>query len=736
MSTDIRNELEATVVRPIFDSTGVNGKQDHSLPKVVLTNRRSRALTRVVDALTSRGASTIPSEVRTRLESMIEAWSNQSFDDAFQPIQEFEIQCARERDLVLAQESGDSRRVLEVLESRYRRDLAERFGSIELRGIQLSHKVVLDLKRVYVPLHFEPLNVKGVGEKGDVIVSESARRLPITEIVKRSTRIFLIGAPGSGKSTLISFLASRSAVGNHGLEWPDRALPFVIVVRELKDFELSPTWLAKQLAVAPEVISVALSQERAVLLVDGLDEAPEELRRQLVGSLATFTAEHQNTPVIVTSRPAGAPGEMESCLPGFDGFRLADLTDEEVDEFIDKWCLAAERSARSDFSEAEKQANAAASDLKSRIMRSRPVQRIAVNPLLTTILCVVHRFLGRTIPEHRVTLYEKCTDALLYEWDRAKFPKGAAVGTLDANQKRALLRGVASALHERHEAEIAEQDVVRHFAAMLPQMGRPQEDALRMVREIRDRSGILVERRPGAFAFSHLTFQEYLTALDYASRSAQLIERLGDPWWQEVIALTVGVPGCDPSEIIQALLNKTESRGAVVLAAKCVETAVNVPLDLRKKVEDAIEGILPPRDLNDALRLREIGLTVAPILTGRLRGYDDEGKINALFFFHAFEYEPVIPVLSELSTDKSRAVEIVVGVGGDSYPMTIGELAILVLNAMAKTSESARRALVSALSRPISQRFLAILKPWDVLGPGFRASHVGRRSSKRARNTA
>jgi hypothetical protein len=73
----------------------------------------------VLDALVSRAAPAIPKELRKRLESMVENWCTQAFDDAFQPIQEYEIQCARERDLVVAEQSGDPRRVLEVLESGY-----------------------------------------------------------------------------------------------------------------------------------------------------------------------------------------------------------------------------------------------------------------------------------------------------------------------------------------------------------------------------------------------------------------------------------------------------------------------------------------------------------------------------------------------------------------------------------------------------------------------------------------
>ncbi len=720
--TDIRTQLEITIVRPIFDSVHPNGRRDPSLPEVVFSNRKDRAYKRVLDALNSRGAVAIPDELRTRLESMIEAWSTQSFDDAFQPIQEFEIQCARERDLVVAEQSGDPRRVLEVLESEYRRKVAERFGFIELRGIQLNHRVILDLDQVYVPLHFEGFGLS------DRLLN---RRIPIAELLQENIRGLLIGSPGSGKSTLVSFLAYRCAVGNLGLSWPERALPVVVTVRELKDGELSVEWLADQVGIASSVISTALSEERAVLLVDGLDEAPEELRKQLVAGLVRFTWDYPKTPVIVTSRPSGPPGEIESCLPDFQAFRLTDLTNSEVDDFVDRWCLAAEHSARSDSSEARREASAAAADLKSRIKRSRPVERIAVNPLLTTILCVVHRFLGRTIPEHRVTLYQKCTDALLYEWDRAKFPKDAAVGNLDANQKRALLRGIASGLHEKHEAEIPESEVVRHFAAILPQMGKPQEDALRIVREIRDRSGLLVERRPAVFAFSHLTFQEYFTALDYASRPDQLLGHLDDPWWHEVIALAAGIPGCDPAGIIRALLRRKD-RKALILAAKCLETAINVPLDVRKQVEDALKKILPPKDTASANELREIGMTVAPIIASGLLQYDANGRTFSLVVFQGFEYEPIVPILVELSSDHASVFR------GESISgfLTVGAISIVVLRRMAETSQSAKRALATVLARPQSDAFLQFLKPWEVLGDDFKPSRQGKRSPKRAKNTA
>ena len=722
---DTRTKLDISVVKPLFDRVGSNGQASGVLPAVVLRNRKKRAHERVLDALASRRGTRIGPESQRNLESIVHAWSVQAFDDAFQPIQEFEIQCARDRDLAVAAKSGDPKQLLALRESEYRQKVAAQFGSIELRGIQVNHRVILDLENVYVPLHLEEMSPV-VEQK----ISLLSVRRPIFKVLQEHRQIVVLGAPGSGKSTLVSYLASLAATGPPQTSWPERVLPFVITVRQIKDADLTPKWFATQLELELDVVAAALSEERVLLLIDGFDEAPETLRLQLAASLLRFVKDHPRIPVVVTSRPAGSAGTVMAGLNGFEPFQLLDLSEDEVNTFVDKWCLAAEQSSRSNHAEAASQANAAASDLKSRIARSGPVKRIAVNPLLTTILCVVHRFLGRTIPEHRITLYEKCTDALLYEWDRAKFPKDAAVGELDANQKRVLLRRVASTLHANHEAEMTEHEVVRHFAEVLPQMGRPSTDALRILDEIRDRTGLLVERRPGVFAFSHLTFQEYFTALDFAAWPEKLLNYLDDPWWEEVIALTAGAPGCDPGVIIRALLQKGKV-GNIILAAKCLETAIRIPIDLRKQVEASLEGILPlsygTSDL--LLQLVEIGSTVAPILASGLLSYAFEVLERSLLFFVLFQYEPVVPMLVRLASDTRPDVLW----SGESNHNT--ELSIHVLRHMARTSDGAKRALSSVISKPLSPEFLKTLRLTEIFGEDFKLPRPDKRSSTRARNT-
>jgi hypothetical protein len=719
----IRRAVGKGFLEPLFEKLSEPDFR-RDLPASVLANRRRRALERLVDAFVSRGSAQVPDHLEREVRQLVREWAGRGFDDGFDRVEDFEIQRARERDLVLALQSGDPRQVRRAHERRICDRVIRDYGTIELRGLQTAHRVLLDLDKVYVPLHLEKAAVEGPTPKrtaehgspasqrslgeASLLASLLTQRLTVREVLAERPRVLIVGAPGSGKTTLIGYLAVKLAAGDGATELglPGRRVPLVLVVRALARPALSVAEISAYLDADAPTLAAALEEGRAVVFLDGVDEAPPAQREKLVDSLDALAERFPQVPIVVTSRPAGSPGEVERELSFLEPYRLADLSEEDVSLFVDRWCLAAETSVRTDLSEAKKAAEKAAEDLKRSIARSRPVQRIAANPLLASVLCTVHRFLGQRIPEHRVTLYEKCTDALLYEWDRAKFPEGSAIGRLDAPAKRRLLMGVARRLHERHEAELSEIEVVDEFALALPELGDSTTDPRELAAEIRDRSGLLVERRPGHFAFSHLTFQEYLVALDVV-RSGEiehLAESSSDPWWHEVITLTAGMPGANATALIRGLLARNEE--GVFLAAGCLETAVDLSPRVRREVEQRLARLVPPTSMQASYRLAELGSVAAPVLAERLQStsqWSGAEVRHTLAALRSIGYEPAIPTIARLTAD-SRPL------GGES-PWTVGEYATVILAFTAVTSSTAKRALRRALEESAPRpEFLRVMR--------------------------
>ena len=191
------------------------------------------------------------------------------------------------------------------------------------------------------------------------------------------------------------------------------------------------------------------------------------------------------------------------------------------------------------------------------IRDSSRIRQLVVNPLLLSIVALVHRYRAH-LPDRRVDLYNECVDVLLGHWDRAK---GLAAVLSDA-EKRAVLQRLALAMHNDKVRELKRSDLEQRVQRHLPGVGRGDTtggDVATFLDEVRDRSGLLVEQEAGTYAFSHLTFQEYLAACEIAegeleAERAHLVAQAREEWWREVLLLYAGIR--DPGREIETLLER------------------------------------------------------------------------------------------------------------------------------------------------------------------------------------
>ncbi len=204
-----------------------------------------------------------------------------------------------------------------------------------------------------------------------------------------------------------------------------------------------------ELALPPraDFFEKQLRHGHCLVLLDGLDEVADETERRLMAAwVDRLVTLYPKNRYIVTSRPPGY--ESAPLQNGFARLDVRDFDETEIRRFAENWCLAVElatggpteaRSTRAARQQAQttarRRAAAAARDLVGAITANPAIRALAVNPLLLSIIALVHRYRA-TLPKRRVDLYAECVDVLLGHWDSAK----GLLGKLDAGQKRACCR--------------------------------------------------------------------------------------------------------------------------------------------------------------------------------------------------------------------------------------------------------------------------------------------------------
>ncbi|MCS6880446.1 MAG: SUMF1/EgtB/PvdO family nonheme iron enzyme [Oscillochloridaceae bacterium] len=404
----------------------------------------------------------------------------------------------------------------------------------------------------------------------------------VTEAIAASPRLVLLGEPGSGKSTALRYLAYTLA--RAGLD------PRIDLAAHLEGWtsgRLLPIFapllpLAKRLAEAPERhgeagdlwdylvdhlqprganagLAAAVHDEveagRAVLLLDGLDEvAGDDSRRKVTHAVWSFAEQYPTCRIVVACRVRAYEGERNAAwqLPGWPTATLADWTLGQMLAFVNAWYhTVAELHGRT---EAWRDERIAA--LRRAITIREDLQRFGRQPLMMTVMALVHLNDGR-LPEERASLYGRCIDILLGQWEIAG-KEASAYGTLmdyiglpdaDVQSLRPLL---GRAAYEAHRAA-APGEVGRLSRAILRTMvddelkrrkhPNPSAGTDKFLEYTDQRAGLIQASEAGdAYAFPHQTFQEYLAGIELlggADPLARVLDLRNDDRWRRPILLGV-----------------------------------------------------------------------------------------------------------------------------------------------------------------------------------------------------
>jgi formylglycine-generating enzyme required for sulfatase activity len=472
----------------------------------------------------------------------------------------------------------------------YRRVLVAGCRQMPLRGVDMgasdpggAHKQ-LDLDQVYVALdtttQVPVTDDAGKGSKESHLLERGeTRTLSLLEASARNRCLVILGRPGSGKSTFINHLGLCLAL--QGLEpeggwlkrllsWPEAEadlIPISVVLRDFARFlpenerKAEPRHLwsfvvdrlkNQNLTFAKEPLHDALEDGKAIVLLDGLDEIPTRARRAFIrDAVAVFATRYPKSRLVVTCRTLSYEDKAWR-LEDFPAFEVASFDEPKVDRFVEAWYSELQR-----LGQVRREESGGLARRLREAVRRPDLWRLAPNPLLLTVMALVHTHKGR-LPDARAQLYEDTVDILLWRWEGLKAggeneTPGVHRLLLEAERTDVDLKRVLGQLaFEVHRkggatdgesvADIGEFRLERALAELHPQKSR--DWANKLIETMRLRAGLLLERVPEVYTFPHRTFQEYLAGAhlaaqgDFARQASKLVAE--GPFWREVILLAVG----------------------------------------------------------------------------------------------------------------------------------------------------------------------------------------------------
>ncbi|MFI6085613.1 NACHT domain-containing protein [Streptomyces sp. NPDC051217] len=555
-----------------------------------------------------------------------------------------------------------------LFEARYAAHITHKYGMLMIYGIDLTNSP----EQWPLDAAYLSLEAGFAREARHAPIRSEPASIRAEHAFHGRDRVLLRGEAGSGKTTLVQWMAVTAARQDRGLLNDGGAplapfvgrIPFVLPIRSLtrQDGELptpehflsrirSPLAGAQPQGWTDRVLAAG----RGLILIDGIDETPEKVRERTRRWLQDLLGAYPGNLWLVTSRPSAVRGRWLAAEK-FAELSLAPMSRSDVHAFIHRWHNAA-RSVTDD-DEQRDLLDAYEASLGAAVRIKQDLARLATNPLMCGLICALHCDRRGYLPHARKELYEAALSMLLSRRDRERDMASPDGVELTEGPKIRLLQRLAYKFILNGKAELDRSHAERIIADTLPgvPVAAAQGDASTIFRHLLLRSGLLREPAVGSIDFIHRTFQDYLGAKAAVEEGdiALLVMRAAETQWEDVIRMAAA--HARPQECAQFLLDIAR-RGDMALspyrrnqfhlvAAAALEHATELEPRVREEISARTAALIPPKTYSEASDLAAIGAIALELLPGPA-GLTDSQCLLTVQTAVLIGGDAAIPLLSE-----------------------------------------------------------------------------------------
>lgn len=563
-----------------------------------------------------------------------------------------------EIDLAVSRKTMDFQRY----ERYYRNNIAEKYGWIQLLGAKSLDR---EEKRYKLSIAYVALELR----RGNT----TSGSIEVENLFSRSKLLWIDGEAGSGKSTLMQWIAINSA-SNNGDAFPELkdSLPFLIELRKCDTRNISIKHSVNSImsdsdcTLPDNWITHNLESGNAIVLVDGFDEVKSEDRDDVLNWIDDLVRRYPKIRMVVTSRPQIGIRINKMFLR----YRLLPMTRDKVEQFLAYWHSAVLVDKLDvDKDEAERYMK----KLSVQIDNSESIRRMVTNPLLCAMVCALHFKNGSIMSTERNELYDDCCKMLFGNRDTESEVPAFSHIKLSYEEKKNILSQIAYWMLKNNLIVAKTEQVITRIGYAIKglrenaQSYHPKE----LYQYFLERSGILRSPEEGYVDFIHKSFQEYLAAYEIHNQEdwGFIASKAGDINWYETLVLAMGFTSVEDSKfVIERILGNGNKEKNVVIAAACGANAPRLKPELRKKINSKVEEILPPQSIEASERLSAAGEFVVPYLRWSQR-LDSEERYFSLYTLKLISTTQALVAAGTYLNNHADNQEIeLVGSMLDAYP--------------------------------------------------------------------